>query len=321
MNRETRGGGFEKWIADLPRVKANKGPARGTIAGAMVVLERLKKSFDLDIAKHVSPKGTQVTGASGRAIKALLAKFDEQRVYISEGGRTNRGLRDDIEKLLFAVEGLRLGSLSESSRSEKLTALQRLLLVQVQAFLNMERLELEYQENESTQQHIATLLETARTAGKDGAVAQHLVGAKLALRFPGLEIENNSSTTADIQLDRVGDFLVGDTAFHVTVAPGTAVFDKCRANLAAGHRAAVIVPARKLEASRQLAGDELLPRLSLFTLESFVSQNIDELGAFCAAARANDLARLIVTYNQRVAAAEHDKSLLIEPPRNLPSPT
>jgi hypothetical protein len=44
-------------------------------------------------------------------------------------------------------------------------------------------------------------------SGKDGPVAQYLVGAKLALRFPTEKIGNESYSTADVQLNRPGDFL------------------------------------------------------------------------------------------------------------------
>ena len=35
---------------------------------------------------------------------------------------------------------------------------------------------------------------------------------------------------------RPGDFVVGDTAFHVTVSPMPPVLDKCEANLRNGYR-------------------------------------------------------------------------------------
>ena len=238
---------------------------------------------------------------------------------MSEGGRTNRGLRDSIEKLLVVLGQLELAHLPKPSRNSELRKLQILLVGHIRAFHNRQRLKLSYQPGMTTQMHIATLLASAREAGKEGPVAQYLVGAKLQLRYPTQVIENNGSSTADIQLGRAGDFLMGDTAFHVTVAPMPAVFDKCRANLNAGLQACVLVPTRVAEAARQMVGDELAARVSIFLLETFVSQNIDELGGFHSAARVGDLSRLLLTYNRRVDAVEMDKSLLIELPRNLPA--
>ena len=45
---------------------------------------------------------------------------------------------------------------------------------------------------------------TAREANKEGPVAQHLVGAKLQLRYPNIVIENNAVTTADAPLHLAG---------------------------------------------------------------------------------------------------------------------
>jgi len=81
-------------------------------------------------------------------------------------------------------------------------------------------------------------------------VAQHLVGAKLEFRFPELAIGNESYSTADRQLGRPGDFLIGDVAFHVTVAPMPQLFDKCVVNVKEGYRPLLLVPDRTLSGAR-----------------------------------------------------------------------
>jgi len=59
------------------------------------------------------------------------------------------------------------------------------------------------------------------TFGKNytSAVMQHLVGAKLDCVLGTGKFAHNSCSTADAPTDRVGDFLVGDVAIHVTTAP------------------------------------------------------------------------------------------------------
>ena len=104
--------------------------------------------------------------------------------------------------------------------------------------------------NKSSSQIVADILEAA--GSRAGAVAQHLVGAKLAVRYPDLEIENFSYTTADQQLGRPGDFVVGDTVFHVTVAPMPPVVDKCEQNLRDGYRSMLLVVDSRLQAARQM---------------------------------------------------------------------
>jgi hypothetical protein len=75
MNHEQKLRPFNSWFAALPVVPANKGPARGTIAGALVVLERLKANFDLRLGAHLAPKGAQVKGTSGAVVKTILASL------------------------------------------------------------------------------------------------------------------------------------------------------------------------------------------------------------------------------------------------------
>jgi len=317
MTPEQRIKHLQTWLDSLEVVRANQGPARGTIAGALVVLEHLKSEFDLTIAAHLAPKGTQIKGASGRVVEGILAALGEKRPYLSEGGRTNRGLLKEIKNLLRVVGKMNLGTELKAERAKSLTTLQILLTSQVRAFHDRQRIKLNFDPAKSTDQLVGEILSAARESAKEGPVAQHIVGAKLQLRYPALKIENNHTSTADTQLGRAGDFLVGDTAFHITVAPMPSVFDKCRKNLAAGMRAYLIVPKRATEAARQMAGDDLLPRISVVSLESFVSQNIDEIGEFRAKTRNGDFARLVAAYNERVDAVESDKSLLIEVPRNL----
>jgi hypothetical protein len=316
MNHHQQLKPFKGWLAALPFVRANKGPARGTIAGALVVLERLKENYDLRLGTHLAPKGAQVKGTSGAVVKSILASLGEHRRYLSEGGRTNRGLRDAISQLLLALQQTGLGDASRSERVTLLVEMQRMLVAQVAAYHNQQRLKFIYGQTRTTYHLIHDLLTAAREAGKEGAVAQHLVGAKLQLRYPNTAIENNCVTTADTQLRRAGDFLVGKTAFHVTVAPMAGVVDKCRRNLADGLRAYLLVPQRVLEAARQMADGM---EATIQSVESFVGQNVDEVGAFDDNAR-TAFARLLMLYNQRVDAVEMDKSLLIELPRNLPAP-
>ena len=81
---------FQDWYERQKH--GNLSVPKGTIAGALVVLDRLKQSYDLALEKHLTPGGAQVKGASGENIKHILAQFGETRHFVSEGGRTNRGL-------------------------------------------------------------------------------------------------------------------------------------------------------------------------------------------------------------------------------------
>src|SRR5208283_3049568 len=235
---------FESWYSHLPVHKASGGPAKGTIAAALVVLERLRENYRLKIEAHTAQGGAQISGASGQAVKKILARFGETRPFAKEGGRTNRGGRGDIKKMLESLKKANLDKIPADMRNEILNEMQHFLVKKVVEFHNRERIKMVYDPAKSTWQNIQGLLTAARETGKEGPVAQHLVGAKLQLRFPEITVSNESYSTADEQLGRPGDFYIGDTAFHVTVEPMSPVYEKCKDNLQNGYRVFLLVPER-----------------------------------------------------------------------------
>ncbi|HRD80359.1 MAG TPA: DUF4928 family protein [Saprospiraceae bacterium] len=179
------------------------------------------------------------------------------------------------------------------------------------------KLQLDYNPEYPTWKIIHTLLSQAINEGKAGAVAYHLVGATLQLRFPDIEISNESANTDDRPTTRSGDFTVEDTVFYVMVYPMLPVFDKCRANIKNGLRPLLLVPDYSLIGSRQLASESGVERFAVESLESFISLTIERMSAFGVKQLKNSLFNLIYLYNQRVDQAETDKSLMIELPSNL----
>jgi hypothetical protein len=205
------------------------------------VLERLQENFDLSIESHTAKGGSQISGAGRAAVRVILERFGESRPFLQEGGRTNRGLRGDIKQLLDAVALAHLDRLSKGKRNEILRELQEVIVSKVREYHDLQRLEVSYDASKSSWQCISDLLDTAQDSGKDGPVAQYLVGAKLQLRFPQLEISNESLSTADVQLGRHGDFYIGNTVFHVTVSPTPALYETCKRNLRDGLKVYLLV--------------------------------------------------------------------------------
>ncbi len=307
---------LNKWYASLNVYKGGF-PARGTLAGALAVTERLKQKFKLDLAFHTAKGGTQVKGASGAAVGKILAQLGEHRKFLKEGGRTNRGLRAEIGAFLDAIDKLGLAGLSSEKRVVALEDIQRFLLARVRDFFSRERIKFVFTTEKSTANLIGDILAVSRVSGKEGPVAQYLVGAKLQLRFPSISISNDSYAAADEQTGRLGDFTVQDTAFHVTVAPMTAVFEKCVTNLNEGKNAFLLVPARSVEGARQNADNIASGRIDVSAIESFVGFNVNEIAMFGKGASTKALLKLLEIYNARVKEVETDLSLMIEIPKNL----
>ena len=308
---------FAAWYDSLPIRKDTGGAARGTVAAALVVLAHLKDQYDLDLDAHRAPGGSQVKGAGRAAVRRILSDFGETRPFLSEGGRTNRGALGAIETMLEALGQLCLNELPSENRSAVLTELQEFLVNKVREYHSRQRLTIAYAPALSTRQFIQELFSIAREHGKEGPVAEYIVGAKLQLRFPGVEVRNVSFSTADTQLGEPGDFYVKDTVFHVTVAPMLPVYEKCKSNLDQGLRVYLLVPDRIVFGTRQNAEGIIPGRIGVESIESFVAQNLDELGSFSNPGLRRELLKLLDLYNERVDAVEADKSMLIEIPRNL----
>jgi hypothetical protein len=306
-----------QWYNSLPIRPTTGTAARGTIAAALVVLDRLKSNFDLDLDSHRAPGGSQISGVSRTAVSRILAEFGETRHFLSEGGRTNRGGPGDISKMLGALGKANLDRLKARQRTEIITILQSFLVEKVREFHGRQRLKFVYDPSQTTWQAILDLLRIARENGKEGPVAQYLVGAKLQLRFPEVEISNTSYSTADDPSGRPGDFYLGDTAFHITVAPMSGVYERCKRNIDEGLRAYLLVPERIVVAAKQTAEAIMPGRIVVQSIESFIGQNIEELSVFSKNQLIDGFRRLLESYNQRVDAIETDKSMLIEIPRNL----
>ncbi len=182
---------FDLWFKSLKVVKSNQGPATGTIAATLVLLERLKTNFDLNFDAHIADGGAQIKGASGAKVAAILKSFGETRPFAKEGGRTNRGGQGDIRPLFKALSGLELNTIPAEERNLILTNLQSYLVDKVRDYHNRQKIKLIFDPKLSTWVTIKNLLEDAKNEGKAGFVAQHLVGAKLQIRFPEIPVSNN----------------------------------------------------------------------------------------------------------------------------------
>ena len=308
---------FIDWYKTLKIVKANNGPANGSIATALVVLNRLKEDYNLDFSTHVAEGGMQIRGASGSAVAAILKAFGEERPFAKEGGRTNRGGPSEVKSLLEMLKSLKLEKGTESKRNAELRAMKAYLVARVRDFHNRQKIKLTFNSALSTWHIIHNLLSEAMTEGKAGYVAQHLVGAKLQLRFPAITVSNEGGSTADMQTQRPGDFLIGHTAFHVTVAPMQPVFDKCKHNISQGLKPFLLVPDNKLAGTRQIAEQVSEQQIAVESIESFVSQNINEISSFNKDKLSTSFKDLVTIYNRRVDEVETDKSLMIDLPSNL----
>lgn len=291
---------------------------RYIVCAGLAVLEALKHHFPIEETDYVTPRNQVRT--SGSLIQKILKEHGEERKYTAEGGRTTRSTRPSAERL---VKQLNAAGVFQDLKKEDRSVLARVMqgwLVSngVLFYFNRQHLEVENSLDQPGPQIIADILSMAGKRNQAGCVAQHVAGAKLALRYPDSNVKTHACTTADMQLGRPGGFVVGDTVFHVTVAPTPAVIEKCEHNLKNGYRTILLVTESKLQAARLLAEfKDLQDRIGCFPLEQFVGQNVEELSGFGRASLSVNIRALLEKYNELVDSVETDKSLMIKIPGSL----
>ena len=296
---------------------------RNVMAVGLIMCEHMGAHFPLDESEWFT--GTQVSLLGGNRIKKILARHGEERPFASEGGRTSRGSQDLARLFQEVVNGSvaagEFGELSEEDQLSVIGHLQARMVGRIRAdFYDRQRLPVEVDFSKQTRHTIDALLVTARDKGGNavGAVGQHLVGAMLEIRHPDLVIENQGYTTADQQTGRAGDFMVNDTAIHVTISPTEALLAKCQANIEQGFRPMILTLEDRMGTARSLADNiGIEDRVAVRGVEEYVAGNIDDVARYSEAETRRVLRLLFDTYNERVEAAEPDPSLLVEIPENL----
>jgi len=313
--------GFQSWYSALRLMRnCEVRPAKGVVLAALIVLERLRSKCELSLNAHLSEDGIQIAGLNLSSLRKVLDRFDESHRFPTEDGRMNRGNISWIGALLEALSDAGFGALSEAERLQLLDEFQEFLVDSLDAYYNLERVCFDCDPSKPPRNVIADILAAAQQRNQGGPVAQHLVGAKLAIRFPHLTVGNSPYSAADEQSGRAGDYHVGNTAFHVTVAPNMGHVKRCAQNVKDGLSAIVLVPDLKLTAARVLLATEGLEgKVVAESLESSIGQTLSELAEFAPAKFAEQLANLLQEYNRRVAEVETDDSLLIELPAALKS--
>ena len=285
----------------------------------LVMSRKARDTYPLRESDFITPGGGQVRGLSAPKVQKILREHGIQRQLSTEGGRTSRGTVGFVRAFADFLNRLPLADQSDSVRRQALGAIETKIVMFVREHFSSQRLSVAISSELSPTAIVAAILAAARERQKEaggtteGAVAQHLVGAKLALRFPDVEVANHPFTAGDVQTKRLGDFEIHDAVFHVTISPSEAVLRRCLDNCNAGRRPVLLVASGKLQGALVLAEQMgLLDRVDIYDIERFVSANLSEIATFSSEAFKGTLRELIEVYNSRVREAETDHSLMIK---------
>ena len=301
-------------VAGAAEADSRRHQRRAGVAGSSVARKILAGH-----QRHKADNSDQLKGATPPAVAKILERFGEKRTLSKEGGRTNRGLMANLSNLLKLMKEYPMEELTPSKREAALIEMQQFLVSKATEMLNAKKLTFDYKPGMTSHMAIAALLEQAAKHRKRGDVAEYLVGAKLTLRFPKVNIRNASASAADDQAGEHGDFQINDSVFHVTVSPNPGHYKKCADNISNGLRVFLLVSDEDLVYARKAVQKEtaIAGRVAVESIESFVAQNIEELSEFSGNKITAGMAELLRVYNERVDKVEANKSLLIEIPAAL----
>lgn len=288
----------------------------------LTMAEHFVVEFPFSLLVYRTKGGGQVSGLSGARANEIVRRIDPTWArFGTESGRTSRGTPAAADRLAnaFAAKAALFSPLTDSERRVVADAIQRWLVENpIREHFSRQRIKPDVDAGTTTAWALASVLKTARDRKVAGAVAQHLVGAKLQLRFPEIVVSNFGHTTADSVSGRSGDFQVNDAVFHVTVAPSPALRSKLNENLRDSYHPVVIVPLSRVSAFLEdLDSWDIADRVSTYPLEYFLAQNIDEIGEFSRHKSTGVLRQLFDVYNERIEAVETDRSIMVDIPHNL----
>lgn len=300
--------------------RAKSGSINTNVMNAGLIVSRMMADgMPITDERLYSEGKSQVRGLSGSTISKILEQNGETRLFTREGGRTSRGtifLAAAFRDVLNNTYALVSEPIDEKLTSNQLEAFFT-QCVRLDYF-DKQRITVELDYSKPVSSVVSDILKAAaeRSDKPTGAVLQHLIGAKLQLRFPDVKIGNDRANAADLHTDREGDFQVGTTAFHVTTAPMEKLISRCAENKRAGYRPVILTLESKVIAARQMADNVgMSEQIAVQAAETFIGNNIEEIAIYDGDKIREGLARLIRTYNSRINAIEIDKSLMIDEPR------
>ncbi|WP_267877800.1 DUF4928 family protein [Massilia oculi] len=289
----------------------------GSLGTVLVITSRMIKfGLPFDYAMLFTPKGGQVKGHGGGPINKILKSYGVSHMVGTESGRTSRGTLELAESYFKFINGMYSSLEIEASELDDVEAwwVERFV-----DFFNSKPFKLNYDASKTLASVIRNLLDQAlnrqkKSPGKTyvGAVLQHLVGAKLELALPELEIVHNGASVADMVSSRSGDFVLDNAIIHCTTAPAEALLRKCQANLQAGLHPIILTTANKISVAEGLAENiGIEGRVEIMDALQFLAANLYEMSLFKGSDRRITVVRLVEKYNEIVAKHEADPSLRI----------
>lgn len=288
---------FPAWLDEHVIQGKRNIPAR--LLTLLGFLERLRETPSLELNAHLAPSHTQLIEHNG-FVDAALSRFGVDSP-VQEKGRRANNLNAWMPPLFDWLRDNEFPSLTDEPRSEFLTALQSLASARLVEINEDKPLIARYNKG-TTVAIVADLLDQAQVKKRAKDVAEYLVGAKLEIKF-GNGIVTPKHVNAPSR-GHLADFRIGDTAIEVTTVerPDKSHLDQVAEILNNTGLHVWLLTRLKDREKWQIVVQSLFEsqagRIAVTDIETFVGQNVAEIGIFGIAACKNTLAKLFSRYEE-----------------------
>jgi hypothetical protein len=290
---------FDSWLDQYMRLGTDD--KSGRVAVVMGLLERLRDNPSLlSVADHVQGAGNQLRDHN-RYVKRALERFSITSP-LKEYGRKSSNLHGWIGPLLEWLKTYDFASFAPGDQLTFLNALESVAALRLEAISQGKPLIARYNKG-TAKAIIADILDQAQEKKRAKDVAEYLVGAKLQLRLGEDAARPKNVNTPN--WDQPADFPVGSAAIEVTVNPADSRHLSQIERILKDTTLEVWLLVRLKDREKwqnvvdATFGEPLAGRVAIADIETFVGQNISEMGGFDVAKVAGALAELFQVYNER----------------------
>lgn len=274
------------------------------LQAALALLERLRERPVLRLDAH------KKANSSGLDSHEKYGACAHQRLQL-EALNKNHGRRSSNiggwgQELLDRLKDAGFESASLSEKTQCINSVQDQFAAILRGILEQEPLNVQIK-GRSAETVIHEILKQAAGKGKAGEVAQYLVGAKLKLRFkrqfPIVPANKSDRKSHSDLMTRTGDFEIENAAIEVAVGlPDDKHLSQIAETLEDNDREVWLLAShdRVMAWKNKLADMKGVDmrRVVVTSVESFVGQNISELGEFSSRGKAMQLVELFKIYNE-----------------------
>lgn len=289
---------FTRWLDTHTKQGEANVPAR--LVTVMALLERLQDNPTLNVRDHTAKSGMQLKEHNRYVALSLeRCKIDSP---LKESGRRSSNLQGWIEPLFDWLRSHGFVSASATEQQDMLFIAESLAAERLQIINEAMPLIARYNKG-AARAIIADVLDQAQEKRRAKDVAEYLVGAKLQLRLGEDAARPKNVNTSN--RDQPSDFPVGTAAIEVTVNPAD------NRHLSQIERILrdttlqvwLLVRLRDREKWQNVVdatlGERLADRVIITDIETFIAQNLSEIGGFDTAKVRRTLEALFRLYNER----------------------